>query len=564
MIFPENSTRIFVQHLIRVIEKIDGIAERQVSSFLQVDPRSENPNITYSLANIHNTVDTMISTLSQKKRMVRREPSYNYIAPTDVSELSSLVKALRIPIQGLGLSRAMEENMRKAEARVYEDMETMQDDYDEYGRDLHLAQRPRSFYGGTSEDELTSEEEKDESSDVDLVDTVAPQVPPTSHDSSNSTSTSTSASTSSERTSCTRRRKTKWDDSLKVMTYWRQDYDEVLNIVKPVYLELSDACSVALNESIKRLRRLQGLDPRYEDKPFFYKYYYRWKVGAEREKKEALEFEYARLNDHSFPLLAAMEKFYKQRLVGLERLYAKSGVPRRILFLLLTFQFNLHAYAQCVYTLSSMIYELDQIRLEKKVWWPHLTIRKWFSQKHKSDDPFDLDNPAAVADHDIPLDLQKTLSRRATIQRDERRKKMDLENGDGKEIYKIDTPNRGHAHSPKEHHDRHPYNRSESAKPRVNPWLQNTLDPMVYYDPDVNYPETARERFFYKIYVFLMKYLYTDDISFSIRAASVVACLSLPGFLESSVGWYNEVRGQWAVVVAFIWMGPSVGSNFFG
>ncbi|KAG2234483.1 hypothetical protein INT48_004862 [Thamnidium elegans] len=554
VIFPENSTRTFVQHLIKVFEKVDSITERQVSSFLQVT-QSGKSDITDSLTSIHNTVDAMITTLIQKKRMVRREPSYNYIAPTDVSELSSLIKTLRVPIQGLGLSRAMEENMRKAETKVFQDMEQMQDMLDEEEQDGHFVRRPRSFYGGTDDDEESTDDDDDENTDQDISDFIGPQFP----SSSASSSFSTTSTTDSSRT---RKRRVRWNDSMKVMSYWRQDYDDVLNIVKPTYLELTEACSLAIKESVKRLRRLQGLDPRFEYRPFLYCYYYRWKVGEEQMEKESKEFEYARLADPSLRLFEAMQKFHDQRLVGLEKLYTKSGVPRRILFLLLTFQFNLHAYAESVYTLSSLIYELDQVRIKKKVWWPHLSISKWLFQRHKTEESYALDTPSSIADAVHPLTLQKTLSRRATVQRDLQNQE-DLERN-GTSRHKMKTPNRGQAHSPKEHHFQHPYDHAEKPKPRVSPWLQNTLDPLEYYDPDVAYPTTATQRFFYSIYTFLIKYLYTEDTAFSFRAAVVVACLSLPGFLESSVRWYNEVRGQWAVVVALIWMGPSVGSNFFG
>ncbi|GAA5810877.1 hypothetical protein MFLAVUS_004305 [Mucor flavus] len=552
VIFPENSTRTFVQHLIKVFEKVDSITERQVSAFLQVT-QSGKSDLNDSLTSIHNTVDTMITTLVQKKRMVRREPSYNYIAPTDVSELSSLIKTLRVPIQGLGLSRAMEENMRKAETKVFQDMEEMKDMLDEEEQDGHFVRKPRSFYGGTDDEEESTDDDDD--TDQDISDFIGPQVPP----SSTSSSFSTTSTTDSSRT---RKRRVRWDDSMKVMSYWRQDYDDVLNIVKPTYLELTEACSLAVKESVKRLRRLQGLDPRFEDKPCLYIYYYRWKVGEEQMKKESEEFEYARLADPSLPLFEAMKRFHGQRLVGLEKLYTKSGVPRRILFLLLTFQFNLHAYAESVYTLSSLIYELDQVRIKKKIWWPHLSISKWLFQRHKTEESYALDTPSSIIDAVNPLTLQKTLSRRATIQRDLQNQE-DLERN-GSTTYKMETLNRGQAHSPEEHHFKHPYDHAEKPKPRVSPWLQNTLDPLEYYDPDVAYPTTATQRFFYSIYTFLVKYLYTEDTAFSFRAAVVVACLSLPGFLESSVRWYNEVRGQWAVVVALIWMGPSVGSNFFG
>jgi hypothetical protein len=587
VVFPENSTRIFVQDLVKVFESFDGIIQRQVIAFIKVN-RSTSMSIDQaeSLATIHQTVDTLITSLIQKKRMVRREPSFNTIAPTDVSEITSLVKKLRVPLQGLGLSRAMEENMRKAEKNVFETapLETMnnqqqqkqqqkegEEEEEEEEEEDPLATdneeqnlpppfaRPRSYYGGT-------DDEEDDSSNDDIAAVTADDDASTysiSH--TPSTANTSTTSLASDNATTPRRRKVRWNDHMKVMGYWRQDYNDILNIVKPTYLELTNACSLAIVESVKRLRRMQNLDPRYQDKPFFYEWYYKWKVGSKQASEESLANEYNRMHDPSVPLFEAIAKFHQHRLDGLEKLYTKSGVPRRILFLLLTFQFNLHTYAETIYTLTSLIYELDQIRTERQFWMPHISLRKWFFRGHTAEDT--LDSPNAMADTINPTSLQRSMSRRATLIAAATANfpsAVDLEAQNV--LYKLDTPHRGQVHSPSEHHERHPYDFKEKkpSSQHINPWRQNTLDPLEYHDPDVAYPTTSTQRFFYSIYLFCVKYLYTADAAFSFRAAIVVAFLSLPGFLEDSVGWYNEVRGQWAVVVALIWMGPSVGSNFFG
>ncbi len=561
VIFPENSTRVFVQHLIKVLETFDEITQRQIVAFLRVSSASIVDSKQDSLANIHITIDDLISTLIQKKRMVRREPSWNCMAPTDVSELTSLVKTLRVPLQGLGLSRAMEMNMRKAEKTVFRDDADMTDILNTE-QQHHLDptfRRSRSYYGGTDDEEETTESDGDNhTTDDDVSNLSSPQYSTTAN---SSTSSLASEVTTSSHNNTRRRhnKKIKWQDSLKVMTYWRQDYDDILDIVKPTYLELTDACSVAVHESVKRLRHMQNLDVRYENRPFFYKYYYRWKVGKEQDEKERKEFEYNQKEDPSIRLFEAMQRFHEHRLVGLEKLYTKTGVPRRILFLLLTFQFNLHSCAESIYTTTSLIYELDQIRLKRKFWWPHMPLSKWLFQSNKTPDSFELDTPCAVVNvGQQATSIQRTLTRRATLQR-----AHDVEKND-RVLYKLDTPHRGQAHSPKEHHHRHPYDLEGRASTSTNVWRNNVLDPAEYHDPDVAYPTTSTQRFFYSIYLFLVNHLYTTDASFSLRAAVVVACLSLPAFLEDSCRWYNDVRGQWAVVVALIWMGPSVGSNFFG
>lgn len=545
-LFPENSTRVYIQQLIKLFETFDKITQRQVDLFVG----GKNASLE-STASTHQQVDTLITTLIQKKRMVRREPSYNVIAPTDVSELTSLVKKLRVPIQGLSLSRAMEENMRKAEKTMFTNYEEIgsEDTTVSPSSNILAEEGTRSYYGDTDEEEnwtITDSDEDDNS---------RPSTPKSPLSTAN-TSVS-SLVDSSNHNDCMprpRKRKIRWEDPMKVITCWRADYDDVLRIVKPTYLELTNACSLAVQETIKRLRKMQNLDARFQDRPFFYKYYYRWKVGSEQDKEEKKAFAYSSKEDPSICLFQAIQKFQEHRLVGLNKLYTKSGVPRRILFLLLMFQFNLHAYAEIIYTVSSLVYELDQNRFKSRFWLPHISLSKWiFQRRRKTDDCFELDTPAAIVETSNPLSLQKTLSRGATLlaqKKEQAATVMDLEAQ--RVLYRLNTPHRGQIRP------------RRSKKIPIDLSRKNYLDPLDYHDPDVAYPTSSTERFFYSIYVFMVKKLYTADVAFSFRAAVIVAFLSLPGFLESSVRWYNQVRGQWAVVVALIWMGPSVGSSFFG
>ncbi|KAI9486133.1 MAG: hypothetical protein EXX96DRAFT_31773 [Benjaminiella poitrasii] len=556
LVFPENSTRVFIQHLIKSFETFDGITQRQVAAFLKVS-KTDGPRAD-SLATIHQAVDSLTTTLIQRKRMVRREPSFNAISPTDVSEMTTIVKQLGVPLQGLGLSRAMEENMREAEKSVFRPSSSSDDNQSEASP--HFFGRPRSYYGGTDD-----EDESDDDSMAEMI--------PTDEEGTMSAvdSPHPSTSTSDRSSSQARQRRVpiRWEDSMKVMTYWREDYDLVLVIVRPIYIELTEACSEAVQESIKRLRRLQDLDARFQDRPWLYKYYYRWKVGARQEREERRQFAYDPSQDPSVPLSKAIERFQQHRLTGLDRLYTSRGVPRRILFLLLGFQFNLHAYAEQIYTLSSLIFELDRSRTRRRFWMPSTPLRKWFLQGHTMEENYELDTPGAIAEISTSAtELQRTLSRQlSTTMRD------NLSAEKLPRLYKLNSLQRGEIHTAEEHqlqfHATKPTGCSQ-LEPETTvvwwcPWRRRPLHgPEGYHDPDVAFPTTATQRFFYSFYLFCIECIYTADAAFAFRAAFVVAFLTLPGFIESSVGWYNEVRGQWAAVVALIWMGPSVGSNFFG
>ncbi|KAI8967353.1 hypothetical protein BDF20DRAFT_829762 [Mycotypha africana] len=538
-----------------IIETFDQITQRQVAAFLRDNDRQFllDQNIE-TLATIHQTVESLITTLVQRKRMVRREPSFNTIAPTDIKEITSIMKKLKVPIFGIGLSRAMEENMRKAgleadaemtSREAVADKSKMNDAsnmYESIINNLSNLERPRSYYGCTDDEEEIEEE----------------LTSPFESFEKERSSTSIDKSTAKPR-----HRKLRWEDSMKVLTYWRDDYDDILNEVKPIYVELTDACSVALRESVKRLRRMQQLETRFQNRPFFYKWFYRWKVGPAHYEEEKSAYQYDPKLDPSIPLLKAIAKFHEHRLTGLNRLYTKSGAPRRVLLLLLTFQFNLHAYAEHIYTLSSLIYEMDKLRDKQRFWMPRIPFRKWFLRGHDIEEIYDLDTPGAVVDVTNPLSLNRTVTQRATLIAAASQQPQQLKDIESQRVlYRLETPHRG---SPivGEHKDQ-PYFHTVQKELHASTWRLNTLDPLDYHDPDVAYPQTTMQRFFYRIYFFLIKNVYTADVGFAIRACILVVFLSLPAFFEDSVIWYTESRGQWAAVVALIWMGTSVGSSFFG
>lgn len=581
LIFPENSTRVYVKHLIKLLETCDGITQRQVNAFLRTTPSGQPQDQPETLANVHTILDTLITNLILKKRMVRREPSFNFIAPLDVTQLTSYSKKLRIPIQGLGISRAMEENMRKADKSTFEAIpfeytksETVErvplgdgGENSDIDAPEDLIDRPRSYYGNTDDEEDDSlDEEYRETNHSSCVSASSSIVNTSTPQDNNSSSSTNTISTQDQfpTTNTPRKRRTRWEEPMRIMGYWREDYDTTLDIVKPVYVELTNACSVAIKETVKRLRKMQDLDSRYQDLPFCYKYYYRWKVGAAKDDEEKKAFKYDDSYDPSVPLLKAIEKFQEHRLIGLNRLFTRTGVPRRILFLLLMFQFNLHAYAEIIYTITSFVYEMDKVRTKRRVWMPHISLRKWLFRSHNTPESFDLDTPAAVVEAANPISLQKTLSRRANLMAMSAADSTPNDIEAQPVLYKLNTPRRGQIQHNREKKDRlQSYVRHHSAD-FISPWRLNMLDPLDYHDPDVSYPKTTTQRFFYSIYLFFVKYLYTADVAFAFRAAVVVAMLTLPNFLESSQWWYAEARGQWAAVVAIIWMGPSVGSNIFG
>ncbi|KAJ8663036.1 hypothetical protein O0I10_001213 [Lichtheimia ornata] len=612
LVWPENSTCIYVQQLVKTIETFDGIAQRQVDSFLHSNkaPREQSVYPSRSsqvepLPVVQRTLESLLQTLVEKKRVVRREVTFSAVAPRDVSEITRLMKKMRVPLQGIGLSRTIEDNMRKALTRRHianrlKKFATL----DSLDPISNPAADPRASYSGQSFSTVGSDnpcwtsddDDDDEGDDASTVSSSSSTCSSTSSSSSSIGSQGTHddnndddlmrPSTSTQQTKipspyeeCGAPNEKEVDDSSdddddekeqhdpkaalrdddhghgngfftpehititlppESPNVWRREYDEILETVRPIYRELSQACSTAAYESTLRLNRMQrggwGRTIRHI-------------VG-----KGPSDEEYARDHDPSVPLLKAIRRFDSHRLTGLQRLYHED-VPRRILFMLLHFQFNLRGYAERVYTLSSLVYEMDQVRTRRRVWLPHMSLRKWLGRKNDQED-VGLDPPAQIVETHVyeSAGLQRSLSRRATTILNELEALPDLaEPMRGQ----VPTPNNDSSSNLQQRKRQSSSNGGGTAPPRFDPTV-------MYHDPDVAYPTTRTQRAFYTCWQFCKANLYSADTTFAVRACIVLMALTLPAFLDESIDWYNRARGQWAAVVALVWMGPSVGSNFFG
>ncbi|KAI9488752.1 hypothetical protein BDB00DRAFT_29073 [Zychaea mexicana] len=652
VVWPENSTKIYVQQLVKTLETFDSIAQRQVDGFLHINAtpreqyiypsRSSHSAPPEPLAAVHRSIDQHLLSLVQIKRVVRREASFNYMAPRDVSDMTRLVKKMRVPLQGVSMSRTMEENMRKAQTRRHIANRlkkfAAQDNLDP----IKTPQQERMSYSGqsfttmgsdnaandsgdegpcwdnngscdssssssSSSDSSDDDDDHDDDHDADYDE--KKDHAPAAQRSGRTTTSSDMPGRPSTSTAATLHNGTinggdgvrKYsedggiagsgididsgnntpdhqhitisvpeDEATFTGSTWRREYDDVIKTVRPIYSELSQACSTAIHESTQRLYRMQHIDPRYQNKPFLYRLF-----ACDKTTPGSVSD-----MDPSVPLIRAIQKFDAHRLRGLERLYHNNNghgeqqpIPRRILFLLLHFQFNLRGYAERVYTLSSLIYEMDQARKRRRMWLPHLSVRKWFRHRNSEAD-VGLDPPAAVVAENnlhhpsVAGGLQRSLSRRTTtilntmtidalVAEQEQQHEADVEE---ERAGHLAIPVRG-----KLSHSKRKRKSSAAAAVATMAALDNqALDPAMYHDPDVAYPTTRIQRTFFKWWMFYKNFICSADTVFALRACIVVMALTLPGFVEESIDWYLRARGQWAAVVALVWMGPSVGSNFFG
>ncbi|KAI9028195.1 hypothetical protein CLU79DRAFT_697224 [Phycomyces nitens] len=505
-----------VKKLVILLETFDGVVQRQSNSFLKADD-SKSPNKAAKqgpepLTALYKTIDTQLLSLINTKRIARRETTYNWMAPNDISDLTKIVKKLRVPLQGIGLSKAMEENMKMTETKCQSSSTHVSRSSLHSSAQDNFETRKKKFIRSAINSETDESENDNPYKDTESVHSPERKQP-------------------------------------QVEFIWKKEYDSLVESVKPIYLELTKACAIATKETSKRLLRIQNIDLRFQDKPFFYRYIPKYKDinGA--------DLEYDRTVDPSVALRKAIRRFDIRRLSGLKNFFDDKQCPRRILFLMLLFQFHIRSYSEKLFTISSLVYEIDVRREKRRLWFPKISLQKWLKGKPTCDEDYEMDVPAALADCSY-LGLQRTLTQQSAMINS-----LDLENAT---VYEEPTSRqlfsqiRGNLSNGKKE--------SSVALQSVQKsiWQTQMESPETYHDPDVSFPATRSQWFFYRFYLFFINNIYTTDALYALRAGIIVILLTIPAFIESSCDWYLDSRGQWSAVVAVIWMGPSVGSSFFG
>jgi hypothetical protein len=512
-LWPENSTTTFILVLDDTLQQFDSIFSENVARLLRRGP--QRPPV--GLTKVNSMLHTSIMKVIEAKRIVRREATINRLAPADVRDITNLVKMMRISVQGVALASTMQRNMD-------DHLETSGHRFVRI--DTFRSEHPPNLNYRNGEDTTTF---NNLMNDID-------------HNLESDLRTwSDHASFQSDifppELCETRKRKgSLFDDILK-------SYESVIHIMEPVCSELANACSRALKDSIAKLKHSQDYDPRYFNKPYFYRLFPSVR-NSYNPKNENLDF------DHSVPLLEAITQFDKNRLEGLNQLMRSDGkTPHRALFLVLLFQFNLRDYAEKLYTLSSLVYEIHSIRRKKRFWFRHVSIRKFLlGHKHAGVGDLGLEAPQAANDENVAI-LSRTRSMR------------NANPAPPPTACQEPTLRRGRARSFQ--HPKPKENEQPVSNPEKDPVKHNPLDALQYRDPDALLPSNRVEAFFYSIWLY-RGLIYAPETEFAIKACIVVVLLCIPAFIPSSMQWYAGSRGEWAAVTALVWMGPRVGSNLFG
>ncbi|KAH8553614.1 hypothetical protein BGW37DRAFT_486400 [Umbelopsis sp. PMI_123] len=511
-LWPENSTHCFVIVLDDTLQQFDTVFSEHVARLLRRGPQ----RAPEGLSKVNSTLYASIMKVIEAKRIVRREATINRLAPADVRDITNLVKRMRISVQGVALASAMQRNMD-------EHLETSGARFVRIDT-FRSEQPPKPCYNN---DEATYNDLMDEDTESDL------RTWPDDHASFQSDIFPP------EHVETKQRQGSYFEDILK-------SYEDVIRITEPICSDLANACSRALKHTVAKLKHSQNHDPRYVNKPFFYRLLPSIR-NAYKPECEDLDF------DHSAPLLEAITKFDQHRLDGLNQLMRTDGkTPHRALFLVLLFQFNLRDYAEKLYTLSSLVYEIHCIRKKKRFWFRHVSIRKFLlGRKHDGVGDLGLEAPQAANDENVAI-LSRSRSKGNN---------NPAPCSPHPKSCPEPTLRRGRARS-----FRHPKPKEQDDKcgnPEKDPIQHNPLDAIEYRDPDAMLPSNRREAFFHRLWLH-RDLIYAPEIGFALKSITVVVLLSFPAFIQSSMGWYADSRGEWAAITALVWMGPRVGSNLFG
>lgn len=623
LLSPANSTTTYIQEVIKTLEMFDETAKTQVDGFF--DSRQRNladegvGPVLDSPALVHKKANALLVALNSKKRTAGRGLSYNAVSPSDIKQLNKIMKRLGTPLQGIAIAHTIQVNMWKLEllehnknASPFSNLAPPKisvinfssplilTPFAEYGirGDPHKADSLSSNGKGDRHDDRNEVDEPAEGSDTKMNINIYGKSsillnPPTIFDDKASLAPSSSCKSDSDGTNIDQQQAIQHDSGLvpplstspsssqhnvsvalddvtfKLNTQ-RQEYNAILGQIRHTHNTLMSACSLATLGNIKRLRRMQSIDPRYQDKPLLYKY-----IFGKRGTPDT-DASYDPSVDHSVALLLAIQRFDSERLDGLKRLFDDNHQPFRRLLLILNLQFSVRTWAENLYMLTSLIFAMDQARRRRRLFFPGLTSCCFFGEQKGLS--FDLESHGAGSALDRRLSLERTSCQHIA---------SSSPLADPALVYKINSDirwntsnisNRSDLESGLSihHQQRHEHNATDDFHGSFTNLMQQVsqkcnittpsvmVDTSTYHDPDASYPTTRLQRIFYILWSFGERHVYTSDTAFALRASIVVTALTLPGFLEQSLTWYHTARCQWATVVALIWMGPSVGSSFFG
>ncbi|KAG0929547.1 hypothetical protein G6F30_011974 [Rhizopus arrhizus] len=285
----------------------------------------------------------------------------------------------------------------------------------------------------------------------------------------------------------------------------KRDHTELLFEMNKAGQALTDLCVEILDDCNRRLMILGGSRPRTLTStllwPFPRLFFSTTKQPTPMARSEWI----ARLDE-------AVERYETEarslsKLTDAKRVFAELFDPT--FQAVHHFQFNLIEHTQHLREWIALVERLESTRPSRRLWFPHLGLRKYFLRRQREDA-----NMGGLTSNDVQGPADLALSRTMTVP-----DSLEREDPESKLFY--------------------------------------------HRDPDVNPPETFSEHFFHRLYK-IIQWCQTVETTFAFKTAAGFVLLTLPAFLPQSAAWFFAWRGQWATVTLMMWMSPMTGVFFFG
>lgn len=301
----------------------------------------------------------------------------------------------------------------------------------------------------------------------------------------------------------------------------RKQFLEGLFEMRAVSQELADTCVMTLNECNERLLKFSGR-PRSIKSTFLWPFP---RIFLSDYRKPAVPASETRTQSLSERLDLIIKK-YDEKSRRSSYIYVEPDAKEfehrfnSLLQIIYLFRFNLREHAFQLRELVTCIENIEMTRTKRRLWVPRIPLRKFFRSMAVDANIGTTTVPAQTGADAVAgdgLTLTQTITRPDALDRQEDIQLVHHQNPQGK-VY-----------------------------PR---------------DPDVNPPESVKERFFLYVYQFI-QWCKSIDTFFCFKTAGGFVLLSLPAYLPQSAAWFFAWRGQWATITLMLWMFPMAGMFFF-
>ncbi|KAI9253395.1 hypothetical protein BDA99DRAFT_519655 [Phascolomyces articulosus] len=136
LIWPDDSITNYMNILHKALDGYNVFFKEHAEGLLSITPT----DITTTLPTLHDRVQSTILSLIDSKRSVHRDILFSRLNGHDISKITKLVKAMRTPLHGIGVSQIMKQDFMRYSAQSLGDNElhneTIQKQIEQENQDL--------------------------------------------------------------------------------------------------------------------------------------------------------------------------------------------------------------------------------------------------------------------------------------------------------------------------------------------------------------------------------------------------------------------------------------------